>query len=51
MDIKSYRQNLREFINNNKEKILEGDKLDFPTQPSFIDLNIIIKNIIIYINI
>ncbi len=41
MEIKSYRQDLREFINNNKEKILNGDKVDFPTQPSFIDLNII----------
>ena len=39
--IKTYRQELRDFINNNKEKILNGDKIDFPTQPSFIDLNII----------
>ena len=39
--IKLYRQELREFININKEKILNGDKLDFPTQPDFIDLNII----------
>ena len=39
--IKAYRQELRDFINNNKEKILNGDKIDFPTQPSFIDLNII----------
>jgi hypothetical protein len=41
MIIKLYRQDLREFININKEKILNGDKLDFPTQPDFIDLNII----------
>ena len=41
MKIKLYRQELREFININKEKILNGDKLDFPTQPDFIDLNII----------
>jgi hypothetical protein len=41
MIIKLYRQDLREFIHNNKEKILNGDKLDFPTQPDFIDLNII----------
>ena len=41
MIIKTYRQELRDFINNNKEKILNGDKIDFPTQPSFIDLNII----------
>ena len=39
--IKSYRQELRDFINKNKEKILNGDKIDFPTQPDFIDLNII----------
>ena len=38
--IKTYRQELRDFININKEKILNGDKIDFPTQPSFIDLNI-----------
>ena len=41
MIIKTYRQELRDFINNNKEKILNGDKIDFPTQPDFIDLNII----------
>ena len=38
--IKSYRQELRDFINKNKEKILNGDKIDFPKQPDFIDLNI-----------
>ena len=41
MIIKLYRQDLREFININKEKILNGDKLDFPVIPDFIDLNII----------
>ena len=41
MIIKLYRQDLREFINNNKEKILNGEKIDFPTQPEFLDLNII----------
>ena len=41
MIIKTYRQDLRNFINDNKEKILNGYKIDFPTQPSFIDLNII----------
>jgi hypothetical protein len=30
MIIKAYRQELRDFINNNKEKILNGDKIDFP---------------------
>ena len=41
MIIKTYRQDLRNFINDNKEKILNGDKIDFPIQPPFIDLNII----------
>ena len=41
MIIKLYRQDLREFINNNKERILNGEKVDFPEQPNFIDLNII----------
>ena len=41
MIIKAYRQDLRQFINDNKEKILNGDKIDFPPQPDFIDLNII----------
>ena len=41
MEIKEYRQNLRDFINDNKAKILNGDKIDFPTQPNFIELNII----------
>ena len=41
MEIKTYRQELRDFINNNKEKILNGDKIEFPTPPDFIDLNII----------
>ena len=41
MIIKAYRQDLRNFINTNKEKILNGEKIDFPTQPDFIDLNII----------
>ena len=41
MKIKLYRQDLREFINNNEIKILAGDKVDFPTQPDFINLNII----------
>ena len=41
MIIKAYRQDLRNFINENKEKILNGEKIDFPKQPDFIDLNII----------
>ena len=41
MEIKVYRQNLRQFINDNKERILNGEKIDFPTQPDFIELNII----------
>ena len=39
--IKTYRQNLREFINDNKDKILNGEKIDFPKQPDFIEINII----------
>jgi hypothetical protein len=41
MIIKTYRQDLRDFININKEKILNGDKVDYPIQPDFINLNII----------
>jgi hypothetical protein len=41
MQVKLYRQELRDFINNNEIKILAGEKVDFPTQPDFIDLNII----------
>ena len=41
MIIKTYRQNLRDFINDNKERILNGDKIELPKQPDFIDLNII----------
>ena len=41
MIIKTYRQDLREFINNNEIKILAGEKIDFPPQPDFINLNII----------
>ena len=41
MIIKKYRQDLREFINNNEIKILAGEKVDWPDQPDFIDLNII----------
>ncbi len=41
MIIKTYRQTLRDFINNNEIKILAGEKIEFPEQPNFIDLNII----------
>ena len=41
MIIKTYRQDLREFINNNEVRILAGEKIEFPIQPDFIDLNII----------
>ncbi len=34
MIIKTYRQNLRNFINENEIKILAGEKLDFPSQPN-----------------
>ena len=39
--IKAYRQELRDFINNNEIKILAGEKVDFPTVPDFLELNII----------
>ena len=41
MIIKKYRQELRDFINDNKEKILNGENVEFPQQPDFIELNII----------
>jgi hypothetical protein len=41
MIIKIYRQDLRDFINNNEIKILAGEKVDLPPIPDFIDLNII----------
>ena len=41
MIIKLYRQDLRQFINENEIKILAGEKVDFPPQPDLIDLNII----------
>ena len=41
MIIKKYRQELRDFINENEIKILAGEKVEFPKQPDFIDLNII----------
>jgi hypothetical protein len=41
MIIKKYRQDLRDFINENEIKILAGEKVEFPKQPDFIDLNII----------
>ena len=41
MIIKKYKQDLRNFINENEIKILAGEKVDFPKQPDFIDLNII----------
>jgi hypothetical protein len=41
MIIKKYRQDLRDFININEEKILSGQKIDFPTQPEFININIL----------
>ena len=39
--IKKYRQDIRDFINYNEIKILAGEKVEFPPQPDFIDLNII----------
>ena len=40
--IKKYRQDLRNFINENKDLILAGNnEIKFPEPPDFIDLNII----------
>ncbi len=36
--IKEYRQELRDFININKEKILNGEIVYFPEKPDFLDL-------------
>ena len=41
MIIKKYRQDLRNFINENEIKILSGEKVDFPKHSDFIELNII----------
>jgi hypothetical protein len=41
IEIKTYRQDLRQFINDNQERILNGEKVKFPPQPTFINLNII----------
>jgi hypothetical protein len=41
MIIKTYRQDLRDIINNNEIKILAGEKVEVPTQPDFINLNMI----------
>jgi hypothetical protein len=41
MIIKAYRQELRDFINNNEIKILAGEIVKFPEPPDFINLNII----------
>ena len=41
MIVKKFRYELRNFINENEIKILAGEKVDFPKQPDFIDLNII----------
>ena len=41
MIIKAYRQELRDFINNNEIKILAGEIVKFPEPPDFINLNIL----------
>ena len=41
MKINEYRHELRQFINENEIKILAGEKVEWPKQPDFIDLNII----------
>ena len=39
--VKDYRKQLRNFINENQENILNGQKIDFPPQPNFLNINII----------
>jgi len=41
IEIKAYRHALRIYINDNKENILNGQKIDFPTQPDFININVL----------
>ncbi len=41
MIFKTYRQELRDFVNNNVIKILAGEKVDLPPISDFSDLNII----------
>ena len=41
MIIKKYRQELRDFINENEIKILAGEKVEWPKQPDLTELNII----------
>jgi hypothetical protein len=42
MQVKIYREELREFINKNKELILAGNnEIKLPEQPDFINLNIL----------
>jgi hypothetical protein len=41
IQIKAYRHALRIYINDNKENILNGQKIDFPTQPDFININVL----------
>ncbi len=36
MQIKIYRQELREFTNNNNDLILTGEKIEFPQQPDIL---------------
>ena len=40
IEVINYRSNLRQFINDNKDKILNGEKIEFPEQPNFININI-----------
>ena len=44
ISIKEYRQALRDYTNINKENILNGEKIDFPIQLEFININILYLN-------
>ena len=39
--VKDYRKQLRNFINENQENILNRQKIDFPPQPKILNINII----------
>lgn len=39
--IKDYRQMLRDFINTNKDRFLNGQILEIPRPPEFLNINIV----------
>lgn len=39
--VKDYRQMLRDFINTNKDRYLNGEILEIPKPPEFLNINIV----------